>query len=291
MPNKPIKKPIALDEHKLTIQEVCQRYQVNVNFTKIPQSIGLTEEEAKKRLEADGPNLLSPPKEQSAFLKFIECVTSIFNVLLIVASIFTFVLYGMDPVGNSINIYIGPILLGVTLLNAFIEFYQLQKSAAILKSFLSLIPSNCNAVRDGQLKVVSAATLVKGDLIFLRMGDKTPGDVCLLSCQDMKVDNSSLTGESEPQERHLNNTHDNPLEASNLAFNSTLVVSGEGYGIVVRTGDDTVIGLIAGMTQNETKRTSLLTEEINRFVKIIGAIAVSTAIIFFIVASLNLSIG
>ena len=103
-----------------------------------------------------------------------------------------------------------------------------------------------------------------------------------------KVDNSSLTGEAEPQERFpLGNTHSNPLEATNLAFNSSLVISGEGYGSVVRTGDKTVIGQIAGLTSGQVKKPSLLSAEIERFVKIISIISFTTAFIFFGVAYAN----
>jgi sodium/potassium-transporting ATPase subunit alpha len=144
-----------------------------------------------------------------------------------------------------------------------------------------MIPAKCTAIREGSMKNISATELVKGDVVFVKMGDKVPADVYLFKCTDMKVDNSSLTGESEPQDRNPINTNENPLEACNLAFNSSLVVSGEGFGIVIRTGDDTVIGQIASLTQNESKRASPLTEEIESVVKFIGALAIVTAVIFF----------
>ena len=73
---------------------------------------------------------------------------------------------------------------------------------------------------------MSAANLVLGDIVFVRMGDKIPADIYVFYSGDLKVDNSSLTGESEPQERFAHNSNTNPLEATNLAFNSTLIVSG-----------------------------------------------------------------
>lgn len=68
--------------------------------------------------------------------------------------------------------------------------------------------------------------MVLGDVIFVRMGDKVPADIYVIHSADLKVDNSSLTGESEPQERVAHNINKSPLEATNLAFNSTLVVAG-----------------------------------------------------------------
>lgn len=186
-------------------------------------------------------------------------------------------------------------------LNAFIEFYQQQKSQALLESFLNLIPTKCMAIRDGKLQQFDAANLVVGDVVFVRMGDKTPADLYIFQASELKADNSSLTGESDPQERTPHNEHKNPLEATNLMYNGTLAVSGEGYGIVVRTGDNTVLGQIAGMTSGEDKSDSPLSVEIDNFVKIIAAIALITALIFFgisfpvnnnnISLSLNFAIG
>lgn len=137
------------------------------------------------------------------------------------------------------------------------------------------------AIRDGKLVQQDASSLVPGDVVFVRMGDKTPADLMVFSASDCKVDNSSLTGESEPQDRTKENDMGNPLEASNLMFNSTLCVSGEAYGIVIRTGDTTVLGQIAYLTAGEEKMQSPLSREIANFVKLIATIAIITALIFF----------
>ena len=147
-----------------------------------------------------------------------------------------------------------------------------------------MIPAKCMCIRDGKLAQIEASSLVPGDVVYTRMGDKTPADFLVFSASDCKVDNSSLTGESEPQERTKDNDMRNPLEASNLMFNSTLVISGEAYGIVIRTGDSTVLGQIAYLTAGEEKMNSPLSREINNFVKLIATIAILTALIFFGIA-------
>jgi sodium/potassium-transporting ATPase subunit alpha len=185
---------------------------------------------------------------------------------------------------DYVQTYLGAILILVAFINAFIEFYQQQKSQALLESFLNMIPAKCMCIRDGKLAQHEAATLVPGDVVFVRMGDKTPADLLVFAANDCKVDNSSLTGESEPQERGRDNDMQNPLEATNLMFNSTLAISGEAYGIVVRTGDSTVLGQIAYLTAGEEKMTSPLSREIDNFVKLIATIAIMTALIFFGVA-------
>ncbi|KAL7754384.1 hypothetical protein RI367_000365 [Sorochytrium milnesiophthora] len=283
-PGKDVKiKPLAIDEHRLTLAELCERYKVSVDTQKPTNSAGLTEADAKARLEEHGPNMLTPPKKKPAILVYLGFLGTFFNMMLVLAGVLTFILFGMDTT-VTLNMVMGIILICVALLNAFIEFYQVQKSSKILESFLNMIPAKCNAIRERQLKGMSAVELVPGDVVFVRMGDKVPADLILFKSADLKVDNSSLTGESEPQERTPHNTHENVLEATNIVFNSTLVVSGEAYGIVVRTGDHTVIGQIAGLTAGENKRPSPLSQEIDHFVLIIGAIACTTALIFFLVA-------
>lgn len=148
-------------------------------------------------------------------------------------------------------------------MNAFIEFYQEQKSQALLDSFLDMVPAKCMVVRDGKVQQIAAATLVVGDVVLIRMGDKVPADLLIFSASDLKVDNSPLTGESDPQERGPHNSQKNVFEAENIIFNGTLAVSGEGYGIVVRTGDGTVLGQIAGLTAGEAKMDSPLSQEVN----------------------------
>ncbi|CAG8536756.1 6103_t:CDS:2, partial [Acaulospora colombiana] len=277
----PPRKNVDIDEHLFSIEKVAERYNVDVNTVKPAESRGLQESQAAQLLATNGPNVLTPPKKKHPIMKYLECLSTLFNILLIIAGILMYILFGINSVANQANSYLGAILIGVAFLNAFIEFYQLQKSAAILESFLNMIPQKCYVLRERKLMQIQASNLVHGDVVFIKMGDKVPADLFIFAANDMKVDNSSLTGESEPQERKKTNTQKNPLEATNLCFNGTLVVSGEGYGIVIRTGDHTVLGQIAGLTAGEEKNKSPLSQEIDSFVKIIATIAIICAIIFF----------
>ncbi|KAF8579449.1 aminophospholipid-transporting P-type ATPase [Ramaria rubella] len=272
---------VDIEEHKLKFNDLEDALETNM-VTKDPaESRGLDPEEAAARLSRDGRNVLTPPKKKSMFRKYLDCLLTMFNILL--SLVLEYVLLGINFKANFQNTYLGGILIFVAFLNAFIEFYQLQKADAILASFLAMIPPSCRVIRGGSLISVPAADLVKGDIVFLRMGDKTPADLVIFNSTDLKVDNSSLTGESEPQERHAlpDGSTQRPVEAENLVFNSTLIVSGEGYGIVVRTGDHTLIGQIAKLTGGESGNKSPLGVEIARFVMTISIIAILIAIVFF----------
>ncbi|KAH8100263.1 aminophospholipid-transporting P-type ATPase [Cristinia sonorae] len=276
---------VDISEHRLSFAELGTTLEAAMDTKDPGNSYGLSAEEAKARLARNGPNILTPPKKKSAFRKYFDCLMTMFNILLIVAGILEYILLGIDFKNNFANTYLGGILIAVAFLNAFIEFYQLQKSEAILASFLAMIPPSCRVVRDGTLSSIPAADLVKGDIVLVRVGDKTPADLILFAATDLKVDNSSLTGESEPQERCAkpNGSDVRPVEAENLLFNSTLVVNGEGWGVVVRTGDHTLIGQIASLTGGETGNASPLSIEIGRFVMFVSSIAIIFAVIFFVV--------
>ncbi|KAJ2354338.1 hypothetical protein H4S02_013177, partial [Coemansia sp. RSA 2611] len=202
--------------------------------------------------------------------------------MLIAAGILEYILLGIDYKNNKANIYMGAILIVVAFINAAVEWWQQRKSENTLAALLKMIPAKTHVIRDRKLESIQSADVVAGDVLFLRMGDKIPADCYVFSSSDLKVDNSSLTGESEPQERGAGNSMRNPLEATNLAFNGTLAVSGEAYAIVVRTGDNTVLGQIAGLTAGEEKAKSPLNHEISIFVRIIASVAIFTAAVFFI---------
>ncbi|KAI0081422.1 aminophospholipid-transporting P-type ATPase [Panus rudis PR-1116 ss-1] len=276
---------VDIQEHRMSLHDLSQTLGTEIDSKDPGQSYGLTSDDAKTRLLKDGPNILTPPKKKSALRKYLDCLMTMFNLLLIIAGILEYVLLGIDFKDNFANTYLGGILIAVAFLNAFIEFYQLQKSEAILASFLAMIPPSCRVVRDGTLMSIPAADLVKGDIVLIRSGDKTPADLILFAANDLKVDNSSLTGESEPQERfpRPNGANVRPVEADNLVFNSTLVVNGEGWGVVVRTGDHTLIGQIASLTGGESGNRSPLSIEIGRFVLMVSAIAILFAVVFFVV--------
>ncbi|KAJ3072254.1 hypothetical protein HDU98_003950 [Podochytrium sp. JEL0797] len=294
-------KALTVTEHLLSIPDVATKYSVSINEAKPGDSQGLTAAEAAKRLLEYGPNCLTPPKKRHWLLRFLDVLFGLFNLMLIVSGFACYVLLGINYAANYQNTYLGTILLFVALGNASMEFYQMQKSAAILESFLNLIPTLCYVIRDGQTQQISAKDLVLGDVVVVRSGDKVPADLLIIGSTELKVDNSSLTGEAEPQERSTRNSFENPLEATNLVFNSTLAVVGNGFGIVIRTGDNTVIGQIASLTSNEERRESPLSVEIEAFVKLIAGIAAVTAVVFFIVSmtaksagisnSLNFAIG
>ena len=117
------------------------------------------------------------------------------------------------------------------------SYYQESKSSKIMESFKNLVPQYALCLREGEKINIKAEELTVGDIVDVKFGDRLPADIRVIEARGFKVDNSSLTGESEPQSRKPEFTHENPLETKNLAFFSTNAVEGTCKGIVVMIGD------------------------------------------------------
>lgn len=128
---------------------------------------------------------------------------------------------------NVIKLYLGIALAGVVFISGCFSYYQEAKSANIMDSFKDLIPQSATVIRGGEKLNVEVSSLVVGDLVEVKGGDQVPADLRIVKSQGLKVDNSSLTGESEPLTRTSQCTHENPLESKNLVFFSTNCVEGK----------------------------------------------------------------
>eukprot|EP00835_Amoeboradix_gromovi_P000649 NODE_24_length_36516_cov_0.652470.p2 type:complete len:1090 gc:universal NODE_24_length_36516_cov_0.652470:14638-17907(+) len=268
-------------EHLLTVEQVIEYYNSDIEH-------GLDDKIVKERQTRDGLNQLTPPKPKNPLLIFGKHLIGPFSILLGLAAIGCFILFTVGASTSSgdidySNLYLGCILVFVVLFNSLIESWQEIKTENVLKSFGNMIPQKTMVLRNSNFILEESKFLVKGDVIKIKEGDKIPADIRIISTNYCKVDNSSLTGESEPIMRELTTSKKNPLEAENLAFYGTLCISGEARGIVIRCGDYSVIGSIAKLTGNSKKRISPLNEEITRFVKFVAVGATLMAVLFFII--------
>jgi sodium/potassium-transporting ATPase subunit alpha len=246
------------------------------------RSDGMTSALAAKRLETDGPNCLTPPAQIPEWLKFLHTQTGFFSLLLWFGAILCFIGFGLKK--EQDNLYLGIVLSTVTLVTGIFEYIQESKSSQLMESFKDMMPTETTVYRDGEPKTINALDLVVGDVIDIRAGDKIPADVRVLQCtEDMRVDNSSLTGEPDPLPRSTQCTDKNPLETKNLAFFGTLCPRGKMTGLVVRTGDNTVMGRIAGLTTQTDNEQTPINKEITHFVFIVSGVAIFLGISFLII--------
>merc|ERR1711953_493700 len=276
-----LKKELEVDVHKLPQDELYRRFGTN------PQT-GLTAAQAKANLERDGPNALTPPPTTPEWVKFLQALFGGFAMLLWCGAILCFVAYSIQASAfeqpPDDNLYLGIVLTAVVVITGIFSYYQESKSAAIMESFKNLVPQYALVRRNGEKLEIKAEEITKGDIVEVKFGDRVPADIRVLEARGFKVDNSSLTGESEPQSRGPDFTHENPLETKNFAFFSTNAVEGTAKGIVVMIGDHTVMGRIAGLASGLDTGDTPIAKEIAHFIHIITGVAVFLGVSFFIIA-------
>merc|ERR1712156_1101827 len=275
-----LKQELEIDVHKVSVDELLKRFNSNIER-------GLSEAQAKKGLEEHGPNALTPPPTTPEWVKFCQNLFSGFACLLWLGAILCFIAYSIQATAYEEppddNLYLGIVLTAVVTVTGVFSYYQESKSAAIMESFKNLVPQYALCRRDGDKVTITAAELTLGDIVEIKFGDRIPADIRVLEARQFKVDNSSLTGESEPQLRTPEFSHENPLETKNLAFFSTNAVEGTCIGMVVNIGDNTVMGRIAGLASGLASDQTPIAKEIAHFIHIITGVAVFLGVSFFII--------
>ncbi|XP_076838512.1 sodium/potassium-transporting ATPase subunit alpha-1-like [Brachyhypopomus gauderio] len=280
-----LKKELDLDDHKLTLDELQRKYGTDLNR-------GLSSSRAKEILVRDGPNALTPPPKTSEWVKFLRQLFGGFCTLLWIGSFLCFVAFTVqlttetDPTND--NLYLGIVLASVVLITGCFSYYQEAKSSKIMESFKSLVPQHALVVRDGEKTHIKAEEVVAGDVVEIKGGDRIPADLRIISAHGCKVDNSSLTGESEPQPRSPEFSNENLLETKNIVFFSTNCVEGSAIGVVICTGDRTVMGRIATLASSLEVGKTPIAIEIEHFIHIITTVAIFLGVTF---CTLSLILG
>lgn len=235
---------------------------------------GLTTHEAAARLALHGPNRLEEEPPPSALAVLVRQFRSPLIYILLAAMVVTLLL------GEHLD---AAVIGAVLALNALIGFTQERKAEGAVRALAQLVVPYARAVRDGQDREIDSRDLVVGDLVLLESGTKVPADLRLTSTTALQIDESLLTGESEPVSKRVEPvTVDAPLpDRSCMAYTGSIVTSGRGAGIVVATGDDTELGAIAGLMRSETEAATPLQRRMDRFARIIGLVVGAAALVAF----------
>jgi len=236
---------------------------------------GLSPEEAAKRLAEYGPNEISEVKGKPIILKFLENFYHLFAIMLWIGGGLAFVA-GMPELGWAI--------FAVILINAIFSFWQEFKAEKATEALKRMIPRKSTVIRDGQTIEVLASDLVPGDLIVLEEGDAISADARLIEEFELRTNNATLTGESEPV-RKTAAPHEDPkltaIEMPNLVFAGTSVAYGGGRAVVYATGMETQFGKIAQLTQSVESEMSPLQKEMSNVTRVVAMIAAGVGILFF----------
>ena len=229
--------------HLLPLSEISKLLKTNPS--------GLDSVIASEQLIAYGKNSIEDKKKKTIFQMLLHQLTDFMIVVLIVVAIVSGIL------GEVIDALI---ILAIIILNATVGFFQEYRSEKIMEALKNMIPTFVRVLRNDEIVTLLASDLVPGDVVLLEAGNSIPADVRFIETHQIKVDESTLTGESNNVEKN-NKTLPNgdyPLgDRINMGFKGTYITHGRGSAYVVATGMNTELGLIAKMIQTEEKPTPL----------------------------------
>ncbi len=235
---------------------------------------GLSVEEAKLRLQKFGQNKLPEEKLDSIFVIFLRQFQSPLIYILLIASVIVFCIN---------EIIDGSIILGVLLFNAIIGTIQEGKAQNTLMTLKKFTETKATVLRNGKEFIISDTEVALGDILILREGEKIPADARVIVSNNLKVDEATLTGESNPVHKISEIlTESLELNYKNMVFKATNIVAGNGKAIVIAVGQKTVIGGIA--TKIKGLNTEIpLKENIRHLSKLItGAVIFICTFLFFV---------
>jgi calcium-translocating P-type ATPase len=228
---------------------------------------GLSTTEARALLAGSGPNRIPEPASAPPWRRFIAEFTHFFAALLWGAAALAF-LAGMPQLGYAV--------VAVVIINGLFSYVQEERAEHAATRLRALLPSQVTVRRDGHLVRVDAADLVPGDVVVLAAGDRIPADLTFTGANSCTVDESMLTGESDPV----------PKKTSETGTGGTFLVNGEAEGIVTATGARTRLAEIAALTAAVKPPQSPLTTELRRIVRIIAVVALGVGALFFALSAL-----
>ncbi|MDD2785116.1 MAG: cation-transporting P-type ATPase, partial [Sulfuricurvum sp.] len=225
---------------------------------------GLSDEEVKNRQLQYGCNALPKIPIIPWYIKLSAQFTHFFALLLWIAAVISFIIAFFDPSSNMLPI--GYSIIIVIVLNGAFGFYQEYRTEKSLEALRNMLPLRVSVYRHGIVKIILAEELVPGDVVILNEGDKVPADMYLIDAQDLWLNESALSGESElVSADKLGSDH-----PKNILYSGTFVAKGEARGLVFATGKESRYGTIAALTQKVDADTGHLHKEIAHISKIIA---------------------
>ncbi len=238
---------------------------------------GLTDQQARKRLEQHGHNSIRTNQEVSAWRVLVDQFTSPMIYVLIGALVVTL----------AIQSWADAIVIALVLVvNATIGFIQEYKAETAVQSLMEMVSPKATVIRDGNEQQIDGSDIVPGDVVLLNQGMVVPADMRLLESKSLQVNEAALTGESVPASKSADAMRDAeenlpPAEQDNMAFMGTAVTSGTGRGVITATGTDTQLGQIAEQIRDAGDVQTPLQKRMDRLAKWIAVAILVIAVIAF----------
>ena len=264
---------------QLTIDEVFKELETS--------AAGLSLEEAQFRYARFGPNSLQEKRGPSLLRRLLTQFTHFLALLLWIAAGLAFTADWLNP-GEGMGT-LGWAIVGVIAINAAFSFFQEYRAERAMQALRRLLPATAWVFRDGQTQPVPRRELVPGDVLLIEEGEQVPADARLIEAIDLRVDNSSLTGEAQPKRRVAEAVTDgHTLDIANLVFAGTTVLSGHGRAVIYATGMKTEFGRIAQLVTTVEPGLSPLQREIAHVTRVVALLSLAMGAVVF---AIGLSMG
>ncbi len=266
----------GLPWHSMTEQQILDTWQVRLQT-------GLERREAERRRRVYGDNCLQEQKHTSLVVKFLAQWKDFMILTLIGAAVISTVVSFFN---GEIDLTDPIIIFVIITINAILGVIQETKAEKSLDALKQLSAPSAWVLRDGKKQKIDASQVVPGDIVYLEAGGFVPADGRILEAVDLRIEESALTGESVPVEKHatVRLAEDTPVaERVNTALSNTIVTGGRGTMVVTETGMDTQVGRIAGMILADEGKSTPLQQRLAQTSKILGLLALGICVLMFFV--------
>ncbi len=260
--------------HAYSLEETAKKLDTDLNN-------GIQESVVKKRFEEYGKNELEEKKERNPIKIFLMQFKSTIIIVLLVAAVIT------GLIGEARDTIVISIIL---LINAFIGFSQEYRAEKAMSTLKKLSIPKVHVKRSGSEKEISSTEIVPGDVVFLEEGNFVPADLRLTDTHNLKIQESALTGESQPVEKDADEILEKKIDLAqrkNMAYSGTMVSYGRGVGLVVSTGMKTEIGKIASMLQEGEEGQTPMQKRLEKLGRILAFVSLAIVIIIFLMGILR----
>jgi len=244
---------------------------------------GLGSDEARRRLEQNGPNKLKEAKKDSLFKRFLQQIADPMILILLAAAAVSAVMSIVEG-HSAADVFI---ILAVVIINSVLGVYQESKAEKAIEALQEMAAATSKVLRDGKIAVVKSEELVVGDVVLLEAGDAVPADGRILESASLKTEEAALTGESVPVSKTadalpLDGQKDVPLgDRTNMVYMGSTVVYGRGSAVITATGMDTEMGKIAdALTRAEEGQTPLQIQ-LARLSKVLTFLVLGICVVIF----------
>ena len=266
--------------HCFYVEEVARKLGSNINT-------GLTEDEVKKRRDKYGENKLDKQKKESLFKRFIKQFNDFMIIILLIAAVISAVVAKMQGTGDYID---SIIIIAIVVLNSIMGVVQEAKAEKSLEALKNMSAPVAKVKRNGRMIVVKSSELVPGDIIELEAGNYVPADCRLINSHNLKIEESSLTGETVPMLKEAGSilAENTALgDMTNMAYATTIVVNGHAEAIVTETGMHTKVGQIAKMIITDEAPQTPIQKKLGEVGKTLGIACLIICAVIFVIGLLK----